>query len=71
VEDNNDFALSMYGQLQMRPGNLFFSPLSLHIALGMAHAGARGETAAQMREALRISASRTPADPRRPSGDSR
>ena len=57
MEDNNDFALSMYGQLQMRPGNLFFSPLSLRIALGMAHAGARGETAAQMREALRISAS--------------
>ena len=54
VEANNDFALAMYGQLRQRPGNLFFSPLSIRIALGMAEAGARGRTAAQMREALRI-----------------
>lgn len=57
AEDNNDFALAMYGQLREQPGNLFISPFSIRIALGMTQAGARGETAAQMREALRISCS--------------
>ena len=55
--DNNNFALAMFGQLRSRPGNLFFSPFSLRTALAMAEAGARGETAVQMREALRISSS--------------
>jgi serpin B len=57
AEDNNDFALAMYGQLRQRPGNLFFSPFSIRAALGMTQAGARDETAAQMREALCISSS--------------
>jgi serpin B len=55
--ENNDFALAMYGQLRRRPGNLFFSPFSIRTGLGMTQAGARGETAAQMKEALRISSS--------------
>jgi serpin B len=57
AEDNNDFALALYGTLRQRPGNLFFSPFSIRNALGVAQAGARGETAAQMREALCISSS--------------
>jgi len=57
AEDNNDFAFAMYGQLRQRPGNLFISPFSIRIALGMAYAGARSETATQMRAALRISSS--------------
>jgi len=57
AEDNNDFACAMYGQLRQRPGNLFFSPFSIRTALGMTQVGARGETAAQMREALRTSSS--------------
>ena len=57
AEDNNDFALAMYGQLRPRSGNLFLSPFSIWTALGMALAGARGETAAQMRRALSISSS--------------
>ena len=52
AEDNNEFALAMYGLLRQRPGNLTFSPFSIRAALGMTQAGARGETAAQMREAL-------------------
>jgi len=52
AEDNNDFALAMYGHLRQRPGNLFFSPFSIRTALGIAYAGARGETAAQMSMAL-------------------
>jgi serpin B len=57
AEDSNDFALAMYAQLRLRPGNLFFSPFSVRTALCMTQAGARGETAAQMRKALSISAS--------------
>ena len=57
AEDNNDFALAMYGQLRHRSENLFFSPFSIRTALGMTEAGARGETATQMRETLRISSS--------------
>jgi serpin B len=52
ADNSNDFALAMYGHLRQRPGNLFFSPFSLRTALGMAYAGARGETAAQMSKAL-------------------
>jgi serpin B len=55
ADDNNDFALAMYGQLRQRAGNLFFSPFSIRTALSMTQAGARGETAAQMAKALRIS----------------
>ena len=56
-DENNDFALAMYDQLRRQPGNLFFSPFSIRSALCMIEAGARGETAAQMREALRLSSS--------------
>ena len=44
-EDSNEFALAMYVQLRQRPGNLFFSPLSIRTALAMTQAGAIGETA--------------------------
>lgn len=54
-EEGSDFALAMYRQLQQRPRNLFFSPFSIRTALGLLQAGARGETAAQMRAALCIS----------------
>jgi serpin B len=52
---NNDFAIALYSLLRRTPGNLLFSPLSLRIALGMALAGARGETATEMANALRLS----------------
>ena len=55
AEDNNDFALAMYAQLRQRSGNLIFSPFGIRAGLGMAEAGAKGETAAQMRDALRVS----------------
>ena len=53
---HNDFAVAMYGQLRRRRGNLCFSPFSVRTALGMVYVGARGETAAEMRAALRIPA---------------
>lgn len=49
----DDFASAMYAQLP-RKGNLCFSPLSIHSVVGMAYAGARGETAADMRAGLHI-----------------
>ena len=33
-------------------GNIVYSPASIHLALAMTYAGARGDTAAEMREAL-------------------
>jgi serpin B len=55
TETANEFALAMFGALAGQPGNLFFSPFSLRTVLGMALAGARGETAAQIAKALRAS----------------
>jgi serine protease inhibitor len=57
TEEDNDFALAMYELLRRRPGNVVFSPLSIRTALAMAYPGARGTTAAQMREALRFTSS--------------
>jgi serpin B len=55
AEDNNAFAVALHGQLHVRGGNQFYSPFSIRSALLMTYAGARGETAAQMRKVLRAS----------------
>jgi serpin B len=52
VRGNSAFALDLYRQLEEREGNLFYSPYSISLALAMTYAGARGETAQQMAEAL-------------------
>lgn len=52
-QDNAAFAFALHAKLPAQ-GNLFYSPYSLSAALGMAYAGARGETAAQMAKALRF-----------------
>ena len=52
VQGNTAFALDLYHQLQSVEGNLFFSPYSISTALAMTYAGAQGETAAQMAQAL-------------------
>src|SRR5262249_47569075 len=44
----------LFGKLRTRTGNFAFSPLSLSMALTMTWAGARGETAAQMRKVLHL-----------------
>src|SRR5688572_16047226 len=54
---NNECALAMYRRLTPGAGNCVFSPFSIRVALGMVYAGARGTTAAQMREALGIPSS--------------
>jgi serpin B len=54
ADANNRFALELYAELSAKPGNLFFSPYSIHEALSMSFAGARARTAAQMARVLRL-----------------
>jgi serpin B len=54
VAGGTAFALDLFRQLRHTSGNLFFSPLAIRIGLEMAGAGARGATAAQMRETLHL-----------------
>ena len=49
VDGNNAFGVGLYGHLRSQPGNLFFSPESISTAFAMAYAGARGQTATEMR----------------------
>lgn len=53
----SDFAFDFFKTLQTtqpEANNLFVSPLSLHMALGMLLNGADGETAAEIRSALKV-----------------
>lgn len=52
VKDNTAFAIDLYAQVRRKPGNLFFSPVSVSTALAMTLAGARGETADEMKRTL-------------------
>lgn len=54
AEAVNQFAYDLYRHFQGSQGNLFLSPLSISMALAMTYAGARGETAAQMADVLRL-----------------
>jgi serpin B len=53
---NNAFAVDVYAKIRAEKGNLAFSPFSLSTALAMTWAGARGETAAQMKKVLHLDA---------------
>jgi len=52
VKGNTAFAVRLYRELDAGKGNLFFSPYSVSSALGMTYAGARGNTAKEMKDAL-------------------
>jgi serine protease inhibitor len=55
VASNTVFAFNLYTQLrEQEPGNLFFSPYSLSLALAMTYAGARNQTARQIVQVLRL-----------------
>ena len=54
VADNTDFAFDMYHQLNYEEDNLFFCPHSISLDLAMTCAGANGETADQIKQALRF-----------------
>jgi serine protease inhibitor len=51
---NNAFAFDLFAQVRGQKGNLALSPLSLATALTMTWAGARGETAEQMKKVLHL-----------------
>lgn len=55
LEGNRRFALDLYQQLCSKDeeaGNIFYSPYSISVALAMTWAGARGNTADEMADAL-------------------
>ena len=50
----NEFAVDIYKRLSKSPENIFFSPHSISLALAITAAGARGDTAAQMKNVLHV-----------------
>ncbi len=57
VEGNTQFALDLYRVLFDSGANVFYSPYSISQALAMTYAGARGNTAEEMAQALRFALS--------------
>jgi serpin B len=49
---NTEFALDLYQVLRSEPKNVFYSPISISLALAMTYGGARGATESQMAGAL-------------------
>jgi len=57
VDANNAFGVALYQQLRTgSAGNIVTSPLSASVALTMAYAGAKGQTATEMAAALHLGA---------------
>ena len=52
VDGNTDFTFELYEELAQQPGNLFFSPHSISVALAMTYAGAVGNTEAEMADVM-------------------
>ena len=55
VQSNAPLAVDLYQQLSPEPGNLFFSPTSISMAMALAYQGAQDKTAQQMAQALHFS----------------
>jgi serine protease inhibitor len=56
VRGSTEFALDLLQKLTTQDKNIFFSPYNLTVLLAMVYAGARGDTATQMAEALHFPA---------------
>jgi serpin B len=54
------FGCDLFAKLRAKAGNLFFSPLSIEVALAMTSAGARGETRDEMTKVLHLPAGGQP-----------
>jgi serpin B len=54
VRGNTEFAFDLYHQVSSGDENIFYSPYSISLALAMAYAGAKGQTADQMAQALQF-----------------
>ena len=52
VQGNTAFGVDLYRELSGTEGNLFFSPYSISVALGMTYGGARGVTETEMARVL-------------------
>ncbi len=51
---SNKLGLDLWSHVRKAPGNLAMSPASISLALAMTWGGARGETAAEMKRAMRL-----------------
>ncbi|HWO25107.1 MAG TPA: serpin family protein [Kofleriaceae bacterium] len=51
---SNSFGLDLWARLRTAPGNLAISPASISTALAMTWGGAKGETAAEMKQSMRL-----------------
>ena len=51
-KDRSNYEISFYRELAKRPGNIFAGPYSLEMAMAMAQAGARGQTAKEFANVL-------------------
>ncbi|MHC4982172.1 MAG: serpin family protein [Planctomycetota bacterium] len=60
---SNGFAYALYKELGEKEGNLFFSPSSVHMALAMTYAGARGLTGLEMYGVLHLPVWHVPRPP--------
>lgn len=58
ARSDNAFALDLYAKIRAQKGNLAVSPFSIATALAMTWAGAKGETAAQMKKVLYLDGDR-------------
>lgn len=54
VNGSNQFAFDFYQQIKDGEDNVFFSPYSIMVALGMTYEGARGKTAQEMQSVLHL-----------------
>jgi len=63
VDGNNAFALDLYRNLAADDGNLVLSPHSVSVALAMTYAGAAGDTATQMADAMHFDLPQTQLHP--------
>lgn len=54
AKGSNTFGFDLWSRVRKEPGNLSISPASISIALAMTWGGAKGGTAAEMKQALRL-----------------
>ncbi len=59
VKSATQFSFDLYSSLRQKEGNVFLSPFGAYATLGMAYAGANGETAKELAAAMRTTSSKS------------